>query len=153
MYGARQLVEEGKFKFVPAVADKDIGKWMEYLYMQKPCPEDVDGVQVKLTAVDSNGQIVDIDTVTSDANGLFKKLWTPDGEGEYTIIATFEGSNSYWPSYAETAIGVGPAVSPDVPIDHDPTPFVITTEIAIIVAVAVAVVVGIVAFWALRKRK
>jgi len=39
-------------------------------------------------------------------------MWTPEAEGEYTIAATFEGSKSYWASYAETSIGVGPAPTP-----------------------------------------
>jgi len=110
--GAKQLVEDGKFKFVPAVADRDMGKWMEYLYMQKPCPEDVAGVQVKLTAVDSTGAEEFIGTVTCDAYGMFKKMWTPQSEGEYSIIATFEGTESYYYSYAETAVGVGPEPDP-----------------------------------------
>ena len=57
------------------------------------------GVQVTLTAIDSNGVSYDIGTVTSDSKGMFKKLWvTPETEGEYSIIASFAGSDSYWSS-------------------------------------------------------
>ena len=84
-------------------------------------------------------------------------MWEPPVPGKYTIIARFEGSESYFSSYAENALGVTEAPSPAVPIEPEPTEpteaFVITTEIAIIAAVVVAVVIGIVAFWALRKRK
>jgi len=142
---------------VPAVSDASMGEWMEYVYMQKPMPMDVTGVEVTLDAVDPNGNFVHIGRVTSDGYGMFKKMWTPENEGEYTIIATFEGSDSYWASYAETAIGVDPAPSPAGPIEPEPTepseaPF-ISTEVAIIAAVVVVAVIGIVAYWALKKRK
>jgi len=139
----------------PAIADKDQQAWMEYVYMQQGIPGDAIGVEVSLDAVDPNGNFIHIDTVASDMGGMFKKMWTPDTEGEYTIIATFGGSKAYYSSYGETAIGVGPAPAPTQPIEpEEPTeaPF-ITTEIAIIIAVVVVAVIGIVAYWALRKRK
>ena len=155
--GTKQLSQEARFpNGVPAIADEYQEDWMEYVYMQQPCPTYYEGVDVKLEVLDPNGNFYEIDTVKSDGSGMFKKMWTPDVEGEYTVIATFEGSKAYYRSYAETAIGVGPAVTPTTPIEpEEPTaeaPF-ITTEIAILIAVVVAVVIGIVAFWALRKRK
>ncbi len=155
--GTRQNEQAMRFPDgVPAVSDESMDEWMEYVYMQKPCPEDVTGVQVKLTAVDPNGGTVDIGTVTSDGTGMFKKMWTPPDEGEYTIIATFEGSEAYWTSYAETAVGVGPAPTPETPITpEEPEPEApwLTTELAIILAVVAVAVIGIVGYWALRKRK
>ena len=94
---------------VPAVADESMSDWMLYVYKQFPRPADATGVEVVLEAVDPNGNFYEIGRVTSDMSGMFKKMWTPEIEGKYTIIATFEGSESYWSSYAETAIGVGPA--------------------------------------------
>jgi len=107
-----------------------------------------------LYAIDPNGNFIHIGTVTSDMSGMFNKMWTPEHEGEYKIIATFEGSDSYWSSYSETAIGVGPAASAAQPIEtEEPAAFALgTTELAIIAAVIIAAV-GIVAFLALRKRK
>ncbi len=139
---------------VPAVADTSMGPWMEYLYMQKPCPADVQGVEVTLDAIGPNG-LVNIGKVTSDGYGLFKKMWTPDQQGEYTVIATFEGSDSYWPSYAETALGVGPAPSPaeQVSPEAEPGAGLTTTQIAIIAGVAVLAVAGIGAYWIIRRRK
>jgi len=155
--GTKQEEQAARFpNGVPAVSDESMSEWMEYVYMQKPCPMEVTGVQVKLTAVDPNGNMVDIGTVTSDGYGMFKKMWTPDSEGEYSIIATFEGSDSYWTSYAETAIGVGPAPSPEQPIEpEEPEPEapLITTEIAIILAVVAVAVIGVVGYWILKKRK
>jgi len=153
--GAKRLVEEGKFHIVPAIADKDQQAWMEYMYMQQAIPGDAIGVEVSLDAVDPNGNFVHIDTVRSDMSGMFKKMWAPEMEGEYTIMATFGGSKAYYSSYAETALGVGPAPAPSGPIEPEaPTEApLITTEIAIIIAVVVIAVIGIVAYWALKKRK
>jgi hypothetical protein len=81
-------------------------EWMEYLLMQHPKP-DATGVQVHLTAIGPNGNTEDLGYVTSDSNGMFKKMWTPQASGEYTVVASFEGSLSYWASSSQTAIGVG----------------------------------------------
>jgi outer membrane protein assembly factor BamB len=141
---------------VPAIADEYQEDWMEYLYMQQAIPAYFEGVEVSLDAVDPNGNFIHIDTVRSDMSGMFKKMWTPDTEGEYTIMATFGGSKAYYSSYAETAIGVGPAPAPVQPIEpEEPTAEapLITTEIAIIIAVVIVAIIGIVAYWALRKRE
>ncbi|MGF3522991.1 MAG: PQQ-binding-like beta-propeller repeat protein [Candidatus Bathyarchaeia archaeon] len=174
--GAKKLVADGKFNIVPAMSDKSMGAWMEYLYMQKPMPTDAVGVQVKLTAIDPNGNIQNIGTVTSDTAGMFKKMWTPPVPGEYTIIATFEGSGSYFGSSAETSIGiteapaasptVAPTVAPTTAPTVAPTPSVSPSVVpepespapsmdVYVVAAAVAVVLVVVAVAAvfLRKRK
>jgi len=138
----------------PAIADEYMTEWMEYLHMQKPMPMDATGVKVTLDAIDPNGNFISIGTVTSDMSGMFKKMWTPEHEGEYTIIATFEGSESYYSSYAETAIGVDPAPSPPQPLEPEPSEApLITTEMAIIVAAVIVAVAVIVGFWISRKRK
>jgi len=162
--GAKKQVQDGLFNVVPAVSDESMTEWMEYIYMQRPCPVSVEGVKVKLETLDPNGNFYEIGTVTSDASGMYSILWEPPVPGKYTIIASFEGSNSYYSSYAETSIGVSEASSPGTAMEPEvglPTPVepttteapMITTEIAIIAAVAVAVVIGVVAYWALRKRQ
>jgi hypothetical protein len=104
--GAKELLQSGEFNIVPAMSDKDQGVWMEYLYMQKPKPANATGVPVRLQALDPNGNTEEIGIVTSDSSGMFMKLWQPPVPGEYRIIASFEGSESYWPSQAESAVGV-----------------------------------------------
>jgi len=160
--GAKRLVQDGKLSIVPAISDEDMSEWMKYLYMQFPIPADATGVPVTLDVIDPNGNFISIGRVTSDMSGFYSYQWTPEVEGKYTIIATFEGSKSYYSSYAETAIGVDPAPSPAEPIEPEPTEPtepeaaeapLITTETAIIAAVAVAVVIGIAAYWILKKRK
>jgi hypothetical protein len=116
-------------------------------------PEDASGVRVVLTAKDPNGNTEDIGETTSDICGNFGIKWEPTMEGTYQVTATFEGSKSYGSSFDTTYVAVGP-VSPAGPIEpEEPEAFALSiTEIAIIAAVAVAVVVGIVAYWVLRRR-
>ena len=87
----------------PAIADDSMGSWMEYLYQQQPKPTNATGVPVHLTAIDPNGNFQDIGTATSDITGNYAISWTPPVPGIYTVTATFEGSNSYYSSSAETS--------------------------------------------------
>ena len=112
--------ESAGAKSAPVISDADMGPWMEYLYMQKPKPEDATGVNIILEAVGSDGQTTEIGTVTSDSSGMFKKLWMPTSTGEYTIVARFEGSKAYWPSSAQTAVGITSA-APQPSITTPPT--------------------------------
>jgi hypothetical protein len=137
---------------VPCVSDASMSDWMGYVYQQKPHPSTATGVTVTLDAVDPNGNFIHIGTATSDTSGLFHYAWkTPDVPGEYTVIATFAGTNGYWPSYTETAMVVqeAPPATP-TPTPAAPLPpyemYTIGTGVAIIIAVAI---VGILL---LRKR-
>jgi outer membrane protein assembly factor BamB len=98
-------------KGTPAVSDESMSAWMEYLHMQQPRPTNATGVTVKLTAVDQSGNKVDVGTTTSDSAGLYAYTWTPSNTGTYKIIASFEGSDSYYASSAETVVGVTTAAS------------------------------------------
>lgn len=61
-----------------------------------------------LRAVDTDGNVYDIGTTTSDQTG-FKFAWTPPKAGLYTVTATFDGSVSYWGSWSGTALNVAEA--------------------------------------------
>ncbi|MFB3888397.1 MAG: hypothetical protein ACE14S_02835 [Candidatus Bathyarchaeia archaeon] len=99
----------------PAISDADMTAWINYLHMQEPLSTTITGVPVELYAIDPNGNKQEIGTVTSDMSGSYSKMWTPPIEGTYTIVAKFSGSDSYWSSSAETAIGVTAAApSPSV---------------------------------------
>jgi hypothetical protein len=148
--GTKQKEQAARFpNGVPAVSDASMGAWMEYVYTQKPRPTDAVGVEVSLDTIDPNGNYVHIGTATSDANGMFKTAFTPEVPGEYTIKATFAGSESYWGSYAETAIYVSEApqatLPPEYPQPIDPTLTIVGVGIAIIIAV---VLIGV---WIKRK--
>jgi len=96
----------------PAISDADMGRWMEYLHMQKIMPTDVKGVQVMLTAVGPNSEAITIGTAETDIAGSYGLRWTPPTEGAYQIMATFAGTNSYGSSYATTYVAVDSAPSP-----------------------------------------
>ena len=129
--------------------------------MQRPIDgighnEMMTGVPVTLTAMGSDGSYVDIGTTTTDGYyGTFGLAWTPPEEVSYEIVASFGGDDSYGSSAAAAYLVVGPEASPSGPIEPEPTPEtpLITTEVAIIAAVVVASIIGVAAFWALKKRK
>lgn len=144
--GTKQDEQAARFpNGVPAVSDASMSQWMEYVYMQKPRPTNVTGVPVSVNVVDSNGNYRNIGTVTSDSNGAFSYTWKPDIDGSYTVIASFAGSESYYPSQAESSFTVAAAVptaSPS-PVTNGPSTdmsFVAST-IAIIIAIAIATIV------------
>ncbi|MCW4028132.1 MAG: PQQ-binding-like beta-propeller repeat protein [Candidatus Bathyarchaeota archaeon] len=138
---------------VAAVSDDSMSTWMQYVYQQKPRPTNTTGVQVKLTAIDSNGNYRDLGTVTSDDDGFFTLNYTPDIPGLYTVTASFEGSDSYWPSHAVTSFAVDEASatpSPYPQVTFPPTEtYILAASSAIIVAIAIGFAVTILV---LRKR-
>ncbi len=110
--GTQQPEQKADFpNGVPAVSDASQSSWMEYVYMQKPKPDDVTGVSVKLTAIDPNNNSQNIGTAISDDLGNFAIAWTPPVPGLYKITATFTGSNSYYGSQAGTSFYVTAAPS------------------------------------------
>jgi len=108
--------------------------------------EYVVGVPVKLI-YQTDGNWVDLATVTTNSNGDFNYLWTPPNEGVYSLMARFEGDNNYEWSTSETTIQVTSAPPP--PSEF---PEYTTIDLAIIAAVVVAIVIGIANLWAIRKR-
>jgi hypothetical protein len=152
--GTKQDEQSARFPYgVPAVSDKSMGAWMEYVYMQKPRPTDTEGVPVSIDVIDSNGNYRNIGETTSDANGAFVFTWTPDIEGTFTVIAKFAGSESYWPSHAEsffTVTKAPPTPSPYPTVTLPPLEmYILATGAAIIVAV---VLVGAVLALMVKKR-
>jgi hypothetical protein len=161
-------------KDTPAISDESMAAWMEYLHMQKPKPANATGVTVKLTAYDPNGNSQAIGSTTTDTNGKFALVWTPTLEGTYYVIATFEGSNSYYSSEDTTYFAVGSAAASPAPT-ATPTPTAAPTVTPVptaspspapqpeagpstdmyIIAAAAAVIIVVVAVAALvlRKRK
>jgi PQQ-like domain len=112
--GATQQAVAANFpNGLPAVSDDSQSQWMEYVYMQQPCPNNVTGVPVTLTAIDPNGNLITLGSTTSDASGMFTYTWTPPAvPGSYTITANFAGSGAYYPSSSETSMYVGSAAGP-----------------------------------------
>jgi len=137
------------------VSKESMTAWMEYLHMQQPCPDSVTGVPVDLYATCSDGSVISIGTVRNDMTGQFAYLWTPPTEDVYKIVAVFVGDESYWSSYAETALGVEAAPpAPEEPTEPpEPTPGLSLVEIALIVAVVIVAIIAISAVILVRKRR
>ena len=137
-------------KDTPAISDEDMGDWMEYLYMQKQFPAQAKGVDVTIDVIDSNGNFRNIGTATTDASGTFGLLWQPDIPGQYTVLATFAGSESYGSSYAQTYLGVVDA--PEPTSEPEPTPAPMTDTYIAGSTIAIVAAIAVVALLLLRKK-
>jgi hypothetical protein len=138
----------------PAISDAYQNAWMNYLYQQQPKPADAKGVDVTLYVLDSNNNYRSIGTATTDINGAFSYMWEPDIPGKYMVIATFAGTESYWPSVAETAFGVMEAPEPTATPTPQPASladlYFLPMSIGMIIAIVVVII--LVALILLRKR-
>jgi hypothetical protein len=138
---------------VPAVSDESMSDWMLYVYKQFPRPSNVTGVDVTIDVLDSNGNYRNIGTATSDSSGKYGFSWTPDISGDYTVIATFAGSKSYYPSYDVTYLTVDEA--PDSTPQQTPHS-VSVADVYFVPAIAALfiaiIIVGALMMLMLRKR-
>jgi hypothetical protein len=157
--GAKALANKMAFvNGVPCVPDANQEAWMEYLYMQQPKPSSATGVPVTIGAVDPNGNFVHLGDTTSDLNGFYSFQVNPDmlsaGAGTYTVIATFEGSNSYGPSSSESALTLNSA-STVTPAATAQGNVATTTDLMTYMAVgvvAIIIAIALVGILLLRKR-
>jgi hypothetical protein len=139
---------------VPLSSDATMKDWMGYVYQQKPLPTNFKGVEVTIDVIDSNGNYRNIGTATTDATGTYSYQWTPDITGKYTVIATFHGTNGYWPSYTETNFAVDPAHPTTAPTATPPQSAADLYFVPAIAGlfVAIIVVIALLAILLLRKR-
>jgi hypothetical protein len=126
---------------------------MEFIHKQQPIDGiwhnlTMTGVPVMLTAIGSDGSVIDIGTTTTSAYyGTFSEAWTPPKADTYQIIVTFTGDDSYGSSGAATAVVVGPASPTPTPVvtaapitaatPTDLMTYMVAGVIAIIIAIAV----------------
>ena len=152
--GTKQDEQASRFaNGVPCASDASMKDWMGYVYQQKPLPTNFTGVPVTIDVVDSNGNYRNIGTATTDASGEYSLVWAPDIPGTYNVVATFHGTNGYWPSYTETTFNVmQAAATPTSPISA-PTSntdmYILGSAIAIIIVV---IIVGAAIILMQRKR-
>ena len=133
------------------VSEDSMSDYMEYLYLKRPMPMTT-GVPVTISTIDPNGNMVAIDTVTSDTEG-FRVEWTPENEGLHQILATFDGSTSYFTSYGSTDLLVdsAPEATPEptqAPATQTDT-YVLGLGIAALIAI---VVMGLLILMKLGKK-
>ncbi len=139
---------------VPVASDASMKDWMGYVYQQKPLPTTFTGVPVTIDVLDSNGNYRNIGSATTDSTGIFSLRWKPDIEGNYTVIATFHGTNGYWPSYSETSFAVDPAAPTPAPTATPQSNLATTTDLMMYVAVAtIAIIIAIAIATVLMLRK
>lgn len=102
--GASQQAVAANFpNGLPCVSDASQSAFMEAVYQQQQMPTNLTGVQVTINVVDSNGNYRTIGSTVSNAYGTYSFTWTPDISGDYTVIANFAGTHSYYASNAATA--------------------------------------------------
>jgi hypothetical protein len=140
---------------VPASSDVSMKDWMGYVYQQKPLPTNFTGVPVSIVAIDPNGNYITLGNATTDTNGLFHYTWTtPNVPGDYSVYATFAGTNGYWPSNAVTAMTVqeGPqatAVPTSAPASMADAYFI---PLSIGMIVVIVILAALVVLSMIRKR-
>jgi hypothetical protein len=139
----------------PCVSANSMSTQMEYLHLQYPIGglwgnATINGVPVTLTAIDPNGNSQNIGTVTTNGYyGTYSFNWTPNLEGNYQIIASFGGDDSYGSSSASTNIVVGAASATPTSSQQQSvtTPDYTMTIVAMGIAVmAVVVLVGLLVY-------
>jgi hypothetical protein len=152
--GTKQTEQAGRFpNGVPCVADENMYDWMGYVYQQKPFPSNCTGVPVTIDVMDSNNNYRTIGTAVSDASGTFSFQWTPDIPGKFTVIATFEGTNGYWPSYSETAFTVDMPPEATPPPTPSPGPLTDAYVAGFGIALIIILVAGIVVIVLMLRRR
>ena len=138
---------------VPCVADASMQDWMGYVYQQMPLPTNFTGVTVSINVIDSNGNQRTIGTTTTDTTGAYNLVWQPDISGKYTVVATFVGTNGYWPSSATTAFNVMAQAPTTTPA---PTAAPSASDLYFVPAIAglfvFVAIIGVVIILVLRKR-
>jgi outer membrane protein assembly factor BamB len=137
----------------PCISDENMTAYMQFLHMQQPCPSTIIGVPVELRAITSSGSIIEIvkTSTPTDLYGHFSYIWTPPSPGEYTIVARFLGTDSYFPSYQATGITVG-SVSPTPTLENEPAgPDYTPIFAGIIAAIAVSIIIGLYNIYDRRK--
>ena len=153
--GTQQQAQAANFpNGVPAVSDASQSAWMEYVYMQQLCPTNVTGVPVSISVLDSNGNTRQIGSTTSDGSGMFTFTWAPDIPGDYTVYANFAGSESYYPTAAETSFHFSESVTPAptaTPVSNVATTTDLMTYTAV-AAIAIIIAIAIVGILMLRKK-
>ena len=153
--GTKQNEQAARFpNGVPVVSDASQSAWMEYVYMQKPRPTNTTGVPVTISVTDANGNFREIGNVTTN-DGFFSLNWKPDIPGQYTVYASFAGTESYWPSHALTSFAVDAAAPTPTPTAISQANLATTADLMTYLAIgvtAIIIAIAIVGILLLRKR-
>ncbi|MGA2682443.1 MAG: PQQ-binding-like beta-propeller repeat protein [Candidatus Bathyarchaeia archaeon] len=140
---------------LPCVSDASMTQFMESVYMQQLEPHNVTGVPVTFTVIDSNGNYRTIGATNTNGLGDYSFTWKPDIPGNYTVYATFAGTQSYYGSTASTgfyasqpAATAAPTATPLSGLASNTTVMYIGIAIIIVIVIIGAILVTLM----LRKR-
>ena len=140
---------------VPAVSDNNMTSWMQYVYEQFAEPTNIQGVNVEISVIDSNGNLQNNRQHNKRCKRHIQLGWTPDISGKYTVIATFAGTNSYYGSSAQTAFIADEASQQHAPT-ASPAPASMADQYFVPAVAAIIIVLSLVgavlAILLLRKR-
>jgi outer membrane protein assembly factor BamB len=134
----------------PCVSKESMTLEMEHIHMAMPLTglwgnETLTGVPVILTAIGADGSVTDLGTVTTNGyGGTFGYTWIAPKSGDYTIMASFAGDDSYGSSTAYTSVSIGPApTTTAAPATSPPAsqPYATSTEVITDLAVGVIVII------------
>jgi hypothetical protein len=147
--GTNQLLVKSNFPSgLPCVSDDSESAFMEAVYQQQAMPNNITGLPITISVIDSNNNYRVIGTATSDYTGHYALTWTPDISGNYQVIASFSGSNSYYPSsstaYFHASDVAAPVTTPQaVQISYATTNdlmmYMTISVVTMIIAIAIAV--------------
>jgi hypothetical protein len=154
--GTKQTEQAADFpNGVPCASDASMTQWMSYVYQQQAAPTTFTGVPVTISVTDSNGNHYNIGTATTDESGMYSLTWAPDIPGNFTVYATFTGTNGYYGSSGEAhfyASAPSPTASP-YPSPATGLASTGTVELGIAAVIIVIIIIGVVlAILTLRKR-
>jgi len=140
---------------LPCVSDASMTQFMEAVYEQQPMPTNITGVPVTISVTDSNHNTRVIGQTTTNANGFYSLIWKPDVPGNYTVTATFAGTQSYYGSNANTAFyanAATPTTAPTAsPVSNLSTQSAL--EYGVVAIIIVIVIIGaVLALLVTRKR-
>ncbi len=154
--GTQQSEQKADFpNGVPCSSDSSMMQWMGYVYQQQAEPTNFTGVDVQLAVLDSNGNHYPIGTATTDESGMYTLTYKPAIAGNFTVFATFAGTNGYWPSYSETSFNVMQATA-TAPPSATPVTGLATQNTVEYIGVAIIIVIiiigAVLAILVTRKR-
>jgi len=141
---------------LPCVSDASMSQFMEAVYMQQPMPTNITGVPVTIAVTDKNGNCYDIGTTTTNpTTGFFSLNWTPIIPGNFTVTATFAGTQAYYGSIAQTAFyasSPAPTAAPTAtPVTGLATMSALTYGIVAVIIVII-IAIAIVGLLLMRKK-
>ena len=154
--GTKQAEQAADFpNGVPCASDASMSQWMQYVYDQQPEPTNFKGVPVTVAVTDSNGNHYNIGTATTNPNGFYSLTWTPTIPGNFTVTATFAGTQAYYGSSANAAFYASAPAPTAAPTASPPTGLASTGTVMLGVAIIVIVIIvigAVIVVLLLRKR-